>query len=775
MRKQIKALWSDTRRGYMKKIKFTFLLSLSLQLTFAHGADPADCQGRFFSLTPFDYNKETEFAKLASSIKKIGVCDDQQIFFKKEMARDSVNHDMKRCEAVKICSSEKDEAKLKTINEDAAAQVKETIPKAVLLAVIDNEIQSNLEYNSMVTAFEKKYDDKICPAEEISPACSEDIRKVLSSVDGSFVGYFNFQNGPDSDDPIDEFFAKEFFAESSFSKIKRKDRKSKMEELAKTCEKRISFSKICKIRDERLKTIADCEKNPESKNCLYQEQNALSSLLNSQKDRPEFFLAMEKQLCTSTRIVQREKLVAISYLRPAELHVEPTPVPTPVAVVYGPMEDPSAQVRPKVEALITMAPKGLAQPEAYKIKFETNPLSSESLVKKYGDSESVAAKANEEDEIATRPLEKAESYIAKTNNGEARETINNNESFSRSISDNAGPTAKNSGNTNWNSDFASRFNSIAAEQEANEKANQLAYNQFNNNSLASVSEKKKKEELGTVASQVDMMKEKLDEMNKNVEDLKAQKEAAEKELDSVEKDKSISELKSKIADLESDKKDIQAGKIPEDVKKIIRENAIRRESASNGTIFSNVKVNEQVDTGKREFEKSPVASSQSSVNYAEPRAAVASSAQFSNTNSVAPLVLHTGTPGAGVQTTADSSIIFMTAKELQKYPFRLDDKASSVEIEKMLLGNKGAAIIIGNDEQIIPDVVKGIVQLDEKGHIKYKKVKISLVKNDKDREKKITSIVSSNADFLKREDQKTKDNIVRKREMDLIILKARGK
>jgi hypothetical protein len=112
----------------------------------------------------------------------------------------------------------------------------------------------------------------------------------------------------------------------------------------------------------------------------------------------------------------------------------------------------------------------------------------------------------------------------------------------------------------------------------------------------------------------------------------------------------------------------------------------------------------------------------------------------------------------------------MTAVELQKYPYHLSDKASESEIENMLLKNKGAAIIVGNEEEIIPELVKGVVQLDEYGRIKYKRIKISLVKNDNEKKQNVAREISSIAD-LKKEDQKKRD-LIRYQEMKALLKKA---
>jgi len=159
-----------------------------------------------------------------------------------------------------------------------------------------------------------------------------------------------------------------------------------------------------------------------------------------------------------------------------------------------------------------------------------------------------------------------------------------------------------------------------------------------------------------------------------------------------------------------------------------------------------------LDKNNNAFNRSPSSFSDSSASSVKSAGTGASSSSSG-------LVLKS----AGGQSVADSSIVYMTTGELQKYPYRLGDNASAVDIEKMISGNNGAAIILGNSEQIIPEVVNGVVQLDETGKVKYKRVKISLVKNDKEKAQNISRAISSVAD-LKREEQKKRD-LIRYQEM----------
>lgn len=80
-----------------------------------------------------------------------------------------------------------------------------------------------------------------------------------------------------------------------------------------------------------------------------------------------------------------------------------------------------------------------------------------------------------------------------------------------------------------------------------------------------------------------------------------------------------------------------------------------------------------------------------------------------------------------VQGSQDQLII--AAAEFKSYPYKLPENASEIEITNLLLKSKGNAILVGDSEQIIPEIKNGLIVIDESGKPKYKvkKVKIKIV------------------------------------------------
>lgn len=266
---------------------------LSLQFSKVFSEESPKCPTPPESLEALDPKSLDFITSLVGPVKK-EACN-KSIFSDITDPKFIVNHNKLRCSEIDTCIGE---SHSEAVIKDASELLKENLPKAVLLGVIDLEVQAKLKYNIILKRFEKSNDKKICPSEEIETSCERDIRNALSSVSASFIDYPALTVAPALEESTEDYFSKIFFSANSY-----KNRSMTEEELLKGCGDKINFTKICKARDLRLKVISDCEKNPQSKGCLDQEQNALASLLNSQKDRKDIFLAMEQQLCKDSRLV----------------------------------------------------------------------------------------------------------------------------------------------------------------------------------------------------------------------------------------------------------------------------------------------------------------------------------------------------------------------------------------------------------------------------------------------------------------------------------------
>jgi hypothetical protein len=679
----------------MNKILTIIFLLLSLQMAHAYGQD---CPAPPDSLNTVGFNFVTSFEKITDQFALSGNCAKEQILGDIKNRLFMRNHDELRCSELLYCTPNKlsDEAV-----KNGKEILKEKLPRAILMSVLGKEWKENFEYNVLLSRYEKTH-PQLCPEDKVESACEKDIRNVLLSS--------GVEKGPLDSESLNDFFKKDFLNSTKVKKIVKSSK-----ELQKECQKKLSFTKICKLRDERVKEIDRCEKSSNGKGCLNQEQDSLARLLNSDKKRPEVFLAMEKELCTSSRMFYESKYVLVTNEKTQE---------------------------------------------------NVNKDNQSSTADRFGPDKTNVVPANREEPVKVEVLSNA---ATSSNHEESKET--ESESFSSSLANGINSFNSNNSNSNsnniaasenkLNSDYATNFNSITAEAERIEKSQkEIAENNKQiEASKLNPADKKKYEEMAGVTSQIDELKAKLADMSKNVDDLKSEKAQAEKNVEALQKEKAMNELKKKIADLEAYKKKQTESYTTAREEEIYRSKVMAARTANDVTNAYANRVNE-FDKGPAAYEKSAIANNLNAANYRGP--ASVGNSQGANTNSG--IQLHSN--GAGALATPESTVVYMTAGEFKNYPLHLNGNASPVEIEKMLLGNKGAAIIIGNDEQIIPEVIKGVVQLDENGYVKYKKIKISLVKNDKERDLSIAREISSTAD-LKRADQKKRE-LIRYQEMKKI-------
>lgn len=726
----------------MKKITIVFFVFFSLQLPRVHGDESPKCPTPADSMDPLDSKNSKSIEALEAQVRN-SACNVDRVFSKINDPKFTVNHNKVRCSEIEMCMVNNTN---KEAAEDANELMKENLPRAILLGVLNLEIKSKLKYNVLLKRYEESHHQKVCPNEKVESSCEKDIRNALTSVSGSFIGYPALDRQPLSSESTEGYFSKKFISGNLF-----KNMTYSKEELLTSCSKKINFTKICNLRDARLKAISDCEKNPESNGCLNQEQNALASLLNSQKNRPAVFLAMEKQLCTSTRLVLDS---------PAKAVVKPSPL---------------------VALKVKSVQLGVSDNNLIRAKRDVNghPFVAEGTKDTKGPDDSVVIRA-ESLPVVTATGDNSKDEIKSF---DSRDTSSLSESFSNSMKEsmdtvnNTIPTINTNANTNMtgnmNSEFSSNINAIN-EEENKKKAEEKELNIANEDKAISSADKKKQEELLAVTKQINALKAKLEEMNQNVEDLKIKRDLAnadkdKMEKDSLEREKSILDLKKKLAELEADKKKMQTdsiAKAQEDEQTRSRANAANAVDNARVTSFGNRSASEQADTVKRSAENGVAGNNQTAANLAEGRIPASVTSAPSGLSGDTGFVLHS----EGVQATPESTVVYMTDMEVQKYPFHLNKNATSSEIENMIVGNNGVSIILGNSEEIIPIVLNGVVQLDANGHSKYKRLKISLVKNDKEKKQNIAREISSIAD-LKHEDQKKRE-LIRYQEMKSVIKNA---
>ena len=709
----------------MKKITNLFFILLFLQLTSAFGQALPPCPVTPDSFNPLSFRFTDLFTNIANLAKNES-CNMSIIFSDVTNASFIREHKKERCDEIATCKNT--DVDKETIA-DAKKIIDENLPKAALLGVLEEELKKNVDYNIRV----KKFEDvvkmpngssvQVCAEEKASEDCKKDIRNALAAVSGVFIGFPKLSKQPDQAESTEKYFNKAFYSYVHPNKnLKTKEEiKKEKDSLAKDCGGKITFAKICSLRDARLKEIASCDKNPQAFSCLDSEQNALASLMNTHKDDPGRFLEIESQLCSKNRMVQ-------------------SPQEKKQGVVVFTQPDPNNKTEP-------------SDPN--------NSPNNDDLVKVSG---TKAPKAGGSESSSNN-----ESGAEVIKSVESTQTSSLSESFANSMSESFKGMNNNSAiaeNKNFNNSYSSNYDSESDEALKKKQEEE----RLTAEGKPSSADKKKQDEVNALTNQINGLKSKLEEMNKNVEELKAKKEQASSDKEKADKDalqvikeKEILELKNKLAILEADKlktiAENQAKSEEENLKKVV---AARNASNNEDSSFINRSASTAVH---KDSTKSLGNAAQGSGGYSESRApASVGGAQATNTYSSAPILLHT----TGVGSTG--GIVYMTASELQKYPYHLDDKASTLDIEKMILGNKGAAIIVGNEEEIIPELIQGVIQLDESGHVKFKRVKISLVKNEKEKKLSIAREISSTAD-LKREDQKKRE-LIRYQEMKKLIKKV---
>ncbi|MFA6235866.1 MAG: hypothetical protein WC635_00955 [Bacteriovorax sp.] len=671
-------------------------------------------------------------------------CNDSAIFSKSTDLNFIIDHNKTRCEAVDICLAgvPKNDAII-----DATEILKDTIPNAILLAAISDEVKNNFAFNRSLNRFEELNNTSVCPEEKIEEKCESDIRHALNSASGSFIDLPKLESGPIASEPLSVFFSKTLLSR------KGKVKQSK-DELAANCGKKVSFKRICEKSLERSKAVEECEKKKQ-KGCLDNEQSALASLLNNRKENKDLFLALEKQLCTASRIVPESvSRLTLGSSRPGTFN---------------------SMTMSSVNGSISRAPAGEKErSSAGSVKVNSDDESDE-------EDDGTPSSENINRNGAFQVVDPKIGAPAKSGGDDIKsfeqaDGSTLSDQFSKSFNEISQNGSKDSGNNpinTWNNnDVANRFNSLIDDakkkKEIEDAKKKLEEDAIADKGNISAADRKKNEEMNALLAQISKLKAKLDEMNANVDELKSKKtddplEKQKLDKEAQEREKTIADLKKKLSELEADRKKAESenvAKAAESERVREREEARKVSSVKAATAFQN-RENERIEAVKREREAKASAYNPSADNYA-----AAKSASGAGSASGSTLVLK----ASGVQATPDSAVIYMTISEVQKYPYHLKDNASSAEIESMIRGNNGASIILGTSEQIIPITENGVVQLDEKGNVKFKRVKISLVKSEKERKQSIAREISSIAD-LKKAEQKQRD-LIRYMEMKKAMSKA---
>lgn len=675
------------------------------------------------------------------------LCSEDSLYGDAFLSSTNYLHNRVRCDEVSLCApviSTEDQKQAENI-------IADNIPNAVLIGELTKEIADNREYNIALARYEQKYKVKVCEDAPIDFDCDHKLRRSLSTVADSLVDFSEFKKAPISSDDLQVFIPQVFFSGPS-------SLKATLEDLKKNCSKKLSLKRVCETARDRLVQVKDCDGKSGGKNCFENEQRAWASITNDMKNDRSLFMAIEKQLCLPSRVSKSATQTAqggdASFMMVRRQRF---------------LAD-SGQTR--TQQIISLANANAQTKAADSPKDNDSNRSPDGSDIKKQDSDLGGMKANATENTAD-VIHGFENRDSKTLSESFSSSMEQAADSSKGITN--GTVSNSVLTNNWNNDFANRARDLAEEQRAINEEQKRKQDEASSDSLAQL-DKKKKEEIDTLTSQISGLKSKLDEMNSKVDELKGKKgdgAVAEKDKETLDREADIAELKKKIAELEADKKkketESKVAKEEEDARQAarVREEQVRSTYTSpfSQANYSNRNKQNSVDQSSEataNHEREKVANSMS--NGASSADVGRSPASFGNTGGSggtvsSQLVLK----AVGTQATPDSNIVYMTQNELQHYPFRLNGNASAVEIEKMLEGNKGSTIILGDSEQIVPIVENGAVALDEQGKIKYKRIKISLVKNDKEKKQKIAREISSIAD-LKREEQKKRD-LIRYQEM----------
>lgn len=720
-------------------------------------------------ITPINDKKVKSFEELTAKIKFI-TCEEKKIFAKAMSLDYSPNHNRAYCEQVDICMGDNFISR-ETI-QDAQDILSENIPKAVLLGVMDREIAQNLEANINLRNFEEKNKTKLCPAEKIEASCEKDIRNALVSVSGSFIGYKSLEKAPLSNESLEDYLGKNLFSKKTTAKISK-------DQLKKSCGEKINFGRICKARDERLKVIASCEKDKKATGCLNYEQKALASLNDSHKDNRDIFLKMEKDLCVSSRVVEDIKFPSRLSMFAGGINSFGVDSENRFSnfanglgggfqstLLGSDLKDNDFFKPSSTSSSFAMQDFSVAEPTHLKFdlpEITTNFKSSSPVVSSSASSGSVAEASRpaalDNDNESVSGSSSHESALAPVA-AEASHVEDYAAAPSVMVPTTPAPIAESPVNNNFA--FGDNYNTSSLD-------NNLAKPVDKNESIAELPVAKTS---SAANAQINGLKSQIDELKQTVADLEAKTDPAEKAAvteEALAKERDLLDLKKKLADLEAEKK-----KRDESTALAV---ATERDKASEARRIASINAANQnfAAASAQNFENSIKRDEKNISNFAQPasfvdpgagaRSPASSSAGASQGQG---LVLNATDRGSN---NSESNTVYMTDSDLQKFTYRLGANASAEDIEKMIETSHGAKILIGNDEQVIPTI-------EANGKVKYKRVKISLVKDEKaakakNSERKTASV----GDLTREEDEKNKKarELARYNEFKNSFLKATQK
>lgn len=693
-------------------------------------------------------NLQSSFIFGVQKAASISGCSDFGILSDIRKPKFKADHDELKCAQIDMCIGGQP---LFAQTSEAKDTLKKMLPKAALLGVFADEVKDNFEYNVLLNRYETEHKENICGEEKVEPKCEKSIRDALTSVTYSFIDFAELNKFQTTDESLESFVEKTFFKAN-----KLKNKKITKEELKKSCSQKMSLNNICKKRNERLDQIKKCEKKSDAKDCLRNEQKALASLLNDYKGNEKLFLAMEKELCLPSRMVIKGPNFS-SDKNTKVAAVASTSLIAPVTNQMDFIEERGT--RPEELSKVALAdPSKSSDEESNRVDTERNG----------PDASSVVGIHKESLDIATTMPSSATAFSDQSD----KEVIisaddnRNGKSLSETF-------VQNSNNV---------LDSMNSNSNVNNMVNQNNYDYVSAKDLAKTDEnitsKTKNDNVDALTSKIDELNKKLSDMTKKVEDLKnktadsnnSNDEKSNAEKDAKENEAAILELKKQVAELKDKKRkkeiEVLARAKEKEEEKIRAENEAAKAS-SNISDFSISNNNQRNDGARRDqvqVVQNYAANPSSNFSATAESKAVATIGSSGVNQAVAKGITLTA---SGMQAATESNVAYMTPAELQKYLYRLDSNAAPAEIQKMLAGNEGAAIIVGDNEKITPIVENGVVQKDKFGKIKFKRVKISLVKNEKEKRKNIDREISSVADLKKDEQKKQKElsDLVRYQQM----------
>lgn len=518
------------------------------------------------------------------------------------------------------------------------------------------------------------------------------------------------------------------------------------------CYNKLDINDICTKQENRVSEIKQCFSNPKGTECLSFEQFAvrpyLNSLLIQDSDQNKIgkrnlilYYALERELCSSKNIIQNATHWSKSHLRTEGSNEVDVSI---AEAVKEKTSDTNSKYIANVDDSIA--------PDYSSVKTNGKRLSflkdASKDARMDGSGVDIDADSKSFGKLKNNDTSLIDSFAADLSHP-AQDNLRVNPKGDVSVGG--------VGSTSWNASAADRFNAINNQLTTTDEGIPRE------NGLGSKGDAKAKDDTNNLLNQIEMLKNKLSDMNDKLQTLKeTPKNTADTnnkitEINSNEK--AILDLKNQLAALEKEKK-ARLETLDQDSKNDTQRDATQRGYSPRSTILSN--DDGETHSIRNEHDENSYTNGSpqnfTSEGSRSPASTFTSQGTSSGGNNSSIVLRSTA-----FQNSNDSSIVYMTDGEIKDYPFRLAASASNLEIERMIIGNKGVSVIIGDSEKIVPIMENGVIQLDDEGRVKFKRLKISLVKNEKEKALNINREVTSIAD-LKKEEQKNRD-IIRYQDM----------